>query len=93
VNVTENADLATLTLKASNVEVHQDSTGSKVMKCLFAYCGGIDDKANTSVQLIDGAGTIVWSYAVNKARGEKNRQSMAEAIATHLKGEYFSVPH
>jgi hypothetical protein len=54
---------------------------------------GIDDKANTSVQVVDASGTIVWSYAVNKARGEKNRQSMAEATATHLKSEYFSVHH
>ena len=59
------------------------------MKCLFAYCGGIEDKASTSVQLIDSQGAIVWSYAVNKGRGAKNRQSMAEAIAKHLKSEFF----
>jgi len=26
---------------------------------------------------------------VNKGRGQKNRQSLAEAIAKHLKSEYF----
>jgi len=88
-NVVDRDDLATLVLRASTVEVHQESTGAKVMKCLFAYCADINDKANTSVQLVDREGRIVWSYSVNKARGQKNRQSLAEAIATHLKGEYF----
>jgi hypothetical protein len=41
------------------------------------------------VQLVDGSGKIVWSYSVNKGRGAKNRQSMAEAIASHLKSEFF----
>lgn len=70
-------------------EVQKESTGSKLVKCWFAYCADIDDKASTSVQLIDQDGTVCWSYAVNKGRGAKNRQSMAEAIAKHLKGEYF----
>jgi len=33
--------------------------------------------------------TLVWSYSVNKGRGQKNRQSLAEAIAVHMKDEYF----
>jgi hypothetical protein len=45
-------------------------------------------RGNTSVQLVE-AGTIKWSYSVNKGRGEKNMQSMAEAIAKHLKSEFF----
>jgi hypothetical protein len=88
-NVVDREELATLTLRATSVEVHKESTGSKVVKCLFAYCADINDKANTSVQLVDMEGRIVWSYSVNKARGQKNRQSLAEAIATHLKSEYF----
>jgi hypothetical protein len=88
-NVIERADLATLTLKAAQVDVQKETTGSKVVKCLFAYCADTADKASTSVQLVDSNGTIVWSYSVNKARGAKNRQSMAEAIASHLKSEYF----
>ena len=47
-------------------------------------------QGNTSVQLVK-SGEIVWSYAVNKGRGEKNRQSMAEAIAKHLKTDYFRI--
>ena len=34
-------------------------------------------------------GIVAWSYSVNKGRGAKNRQSMAEAIAEHLKGDYL----
>jgi len=47
------------------------------------------DKASTSVTLVSGAGEVVWSYSVNKGRGEKNRQSLAEAIAKHLKDDYL----
>ena len=31
----------------------------------------------------------MWSYSVNKSRGSKNLQSMAEAIAKHLKNDYL----
>jgi hypothetical protein len=88
-NIVDKPELATLTLKAAVVEEHSETTGSKVVKCLFAYCADTSDKANTSVQLVNESGVVVWSYAVNKARGNKNRQSMAEAIASHLKSEYF----
>jgi hypothetical protein len=73
---------------ASAYPVEKVSTGSKLVKCLFAYCAGSEDKASVSVQLVKD-GQIVWSYSVNKGRGSKNRQSMAEAIAKHLKDEYF----
>jgi hypothetical protein len=46
-------------------------------------------QASTSVQLVDSQGTVHWSYSVNKGRSAKNRQSMAEAIAKHLKSEFF----
>jgi hypothetical protein len=88
-SIVEREEIATLTLKASSVEEHKETTGSKVVKCLFAYCADTADKANASVTLVDHDGVVVWSYAVNKARGQKNRQSMAEAIASHLKSEYF----
>lgn len=88
VTVLDHEDGATYTLKASGIETKQVGGGTKLVNCLFAYCAGNSDKGNTSVQLIE-AGTVRWSYAVNKARGEKNRQSMAEAIAKHLKSEFF----
>src|SRR5262245_22675125 len=81
---------AQFTLKASEVEVQKVSTGSKVVSCLFAYCAGTEDKGSTSVQLVDSSGIVKWSYAVNKQRGGKNKQSMAEAIAKHFNDEFMS---
>src|SRR3984957_18427396 len=34
---------------------------------------GIKDRGTTTVQLVKGD-TVVWSYALNKGRAEKNRQ-------------------
>jgi hypothetical protein len=78
---------ATYVLKAAPVEIKQESTGGKIARCLFAYCAGIEDKGNVSVQLVEVNSTkMLWAYSVNKQRGgSKNQQSMAEAIAKHLK--------
>jgi len=89
VSVVSNRELAAFTLKAAEVQVEKQSTGSKVARCLFAYCAGIEDSASTSVTLVSKEGIVEWSYSVNKGRGSKNRQSMAEAIAKHLKDDYF----
>ena len=82
---------ATYKLKAAPVEISQESTGGKIARCLFAYCAGIEDKGNVSVQLIEtNSSKMVWAYSVNKQRGgSKNQQSMAEAVAKHLK-EFLS---
>lgn len=74
-------------LKSAPVEVKSESTGGKIARCLFAYCAGIEDKGNVSVQLVEtGSTKVVWAYSVNKQRGgSKNEQSMAEAIAKHFK--------
>lgn len=79
---------ADLVLKASAIEVQQQSTGSKFARCLFASCAGIEDRGVTSVQLLKGD-IVAWSYSVNKGRGQKNRQSLAEAIAKHFKSDYL----
>ena len=89
VSVTTNPELATLTLTAAQIEEEIVSTGKRVVNCLFAYCAGNENKASTSATLTDSEGTVVWSYAVNKGRGAKNRQSMAEAIAKHLNDEFL----
>lgn len=81
-------DGAALVLKASAVDVQKQSAGSKFARCMFAYCAGIEDSGSTTVQLVK-SDTIAWSYSVNKGRGKKNRQALAEAIAKHLKDEYF----
>lgn len=91
VDVVTDATKATYTLKAAPVEIKQESTGGKIARCLFAYCAGIEDKGSVSVQLIDASSSkMLWAYSVNKQRGgSKNQQSMAEAVAKHLK-EFLS---
>ena len=78
---------ATYVLKAAPVEIKQESAGGKIARCLFAYCAGIEDKGSVSVQLIETSSSkMLWAYSVNKQRGgSKNEQSMAEAVAKHLK--------
>ena len=78
---------ATYVLKAAPVEIQKESTGSKVTRCLFASCAGIEDKGSVSVQLVETSSTkMLWAYSVNKQRGgAKNMQSMAEAVAKHCK--------
>ena len=74
-------------LKAAPVETKQESTGAKITRCLFASCAGIEDKGSVSVQYIEmSSSKMLWAYSVNKQRGgSKNQQSMAEAVAKHLK--------
>jgi hypothetical protein len=78
---------ASYVLKAAPVEIKTESTGGKIARCLFAYCAGIEDKGNVSVQLIQpSSAQVLWAYSVNKQKGgSKNSQSMAEAVAKHLK--------
>jgi len=92
VDVVTNPDKAVFKLKAAPVEIKQESTGGKIARCLFAYCAGIEDKGSVSVQLVETKSSkMVWAYSVNKQRGgNKNQQSMAEAVAKHLK-EFLST--
>jgi hypothetical protein len=87
VDVVTDKDRAIYVLRSAPLEVKSESTGGKIARCLFAYCAGIEDKGNVSVQLIEvGSTKMVWAYSVNKQRGgSKNQQSMAEAIAKHFK--------
>lgn len=87
VDVVTDKTRAIYILRSAPVEVKSESTGGKIARCLFAYCAGIEDKGNVSVQLIEvGSTKIIWAYSVNKQKGgSKNQQSMAEAIAKHFK--------
>jgi hypothetical protein len=87
VDVVTDKTKAIYILRSAPVEVKSESTGGKIARCLFAYCAGIEDKGNVSVQLIEvGSTKMVWAYSVNKQKGgSKNEQSMAEAIAKHFK--------
>jgi hypothetical protein len=79
---------ATFKLKAALVGIKQKSTGGTIARCMFAYCIGIEEEGNVSVQLIEaGSSVMLWAYSVNKQRGgSKNQQSMAEAVAKHFIG-------
>jgi hypothetical protein len=90
VSVTTNEALATLVLKATSPEETKVTTGHKVLNCMFAYCGGNEDKGTATVQILKGD-IVVWSYSVNKQRGQKNKQALAEAIAKHLKDDYLKA--
>lgn len=94
VDVVTDRTKAVYILKSAPVEVKSESTGGKIARCLFAYCAGIEDKGNASVQLIEAGSTkMVWAYSVNKQRGgSKNEQSMAEAVAKHFKEFLAAAP-
>jgi hypothetical protein len=87
VDVVTDQTRADYVLKAAPVEIKTESTGGKIARCLFASCVGIEDKGNVSVQFIDASSSkMLWAYSVNKQKGgSKNEQSMAEAVAKHLK--------
>jgi hypothetical protein len=87
VEVVTDETKATYTLKSAPIEIKSESTGGKIARCVFASCAGINDKGTASVQLIETSSSkMLWAYSVNKQRsGSKNEQSMAEAVAKHLK--------
>jgi hypothetical protein len=86
VDVITDKTKATYILTAAPVETKSESTGSKITRCLFLYCAGIEDRSNVSVQLIASSSSkVLWAYTVVKQNGGHNEQSMAEAVAKHLK--------
>jgi hypothetical protein len=78
-------------LQYSSVAVEKGIRSYKVARCAFAYCVEIGSSTNVSVQLVRVSDTaVVWAYQVKKGNeGSHGVQSMSEAIAKHLKNEYF----
>jgi len=69
----------------SVVMTKEESTGSKVARCLLASCVGIEGWQTATVQLIKaGSQDVTWAYNVRKPAAIAY-QSTAEAIAKHLK--------
>jgi hypothetical protein len=69
----------------SVVTQKEESTGSKIARCAFAYCAGMNGSQTATVQMIDAkTKDVAWAYNVRKG-GSANFQSSAEAIAKHLK--------
>jgi len=91
VTVILNEQAAEYILQSSSVATQTESGLSKIARCAFAYCAGIGGSTNVSVQLVrvsDSA--VVWAYQVKKGNeGSHGTQSMSEAIAKHLKSEFF----
>lgn len=89
-SVVTDKNRAEYVLQSSDVSTHVESTGGKIARCLFASCAGIQDTSTVSVELINVKTTAIdWSYTVHKQRGGGyNQQSMAEAIAKHLKNHF-----
>ncbi len=82
--VTENKDEARFILRSA-VDAKEESAGSKVARCLFLYCIGMEGTQTATVQLVDATTQeVAWGYNVRKASASAY-QSSAEAIAKHLK--------
>jgi hypothetical protein len=69
----------------------EESGLSKVARCAFAYCIGVNGTQTATVELIDSKQQVVWAYNVRKG-GSSNFQSSAEAVAKHLK-EFIRTGH
>lgn len=91
VTVLADDDGADYTLEPSVVNSHQESTGSKIARCVFINCIGIEGNSSVSVQLIRNKdNAVVWAYQVRKGMsGPMGIQSLSEAIAKHLKNDYL----
>lgn len=82
--VTEDKSGAQFILR-STVQAKEESAGSKLARCLFLYCAGIQGTQTATVQLLDTATQeIDWAYNVHKGSATAY-QSTAEAIAKHLR--------
>jgi hypothetical protein len=81
VDVVTDKNKAIYILRSAPVEVKSESTGGKIARCLLAYCAGIEDKGNVSVQLIAASSTkMVWAHSVNKQRGGSKNQQQEPAV-------------
>ena len=82
--VTQSKDEAMFAL-TSAVESKEESTGSKVARCLFLYCAGAAGTQTATVQLVNiKTQEVAWAYNVRKAAAGAY-QSTAESVAKHLK--------
>jgi hypothetical protein len=82
--VTQNKQEAMFYL-TSAVESKTESTGSKIARCLFLYCAGMEGSQTATVQLVNAkTQEVAWAYNVRKGSAQAY-QSTAEAVAKHLK--------
>lgn len=82
--VTQNKDESRYILVGS-AGSKEESTGGKIVRCLFAYCIGANGYSSMTVRLIDNRSQeVMWAYTVGKGWSGAY-QSTAEAVAKHLK--------
>lgn len=83
VTVTTIRDEADYTI--SSAVITKDESGrSKLVRCVFLYCMGIEGIQTATIQMVGRDGIVAWAYNVRKASSSAY-QSSAEAIAKHLK--------
>lgn len=89
--ITEDKVHATYVLQVSAVKSHHVKAGGQLARCLFADCIGMDGSSSVSVSLIrNDTSAVLWAYQVRKGfGGPRSYQSLSEAIAKHLKTDYF----
>ena len=90
-SVTTDKDKAVYILQAAPVDSKDESGAGKVARCLFLDCIGMNGSSEVSVRLLTRQDSIVvWAYQVRKANsGPLGVQSLSEAIAKHMKHDYF----
>lgn len=89
--VVEDKAAADYILRSAAVNSKGETTGSKVTRCLFLDCIGMNGFSEVSVQLVQVRdNSVAWAYQVRKGNsGPVAIQSLSEAIAKHLKKDYF----
>lgn len=91
VQVTLDQHNADYVLHVGGVASKTESGGSQVARCLFMDCIGAFGSSSASVTLVkSNSSDVLWAYQVRKGMGgPMGMQSMSEAIAKHLKKDYF----
>jgi hypothetical protein len=89
--VTTDQKKAMYILQAAAVDSKDESGAGKVARCMFLDCIGVNGYSEVSVQLLKREdSTVIWAYQVRKGNsGPLGVQSLSEAIAKHLKHDYF----
>ena len=93
--VVEDKAIAQYVLRSGVVDSKEESTGGKIARCLFLDCIGMNGASEVSVKLVRSSDSaVVWAYQVRKGNsGPLGVQSLSEAIAKHLKNDYFDKHH
>jgi hypothetical protein len=90
VQVTLDGEHADYVLHVGGISNKTESAGSQVTRCLFMSCVGAYGSSTASATPVRSGEPVLWSYQVQKVLGGPlGTQSLSEAIAKHLKHDYF----